>query len=143
LSPKDLHHQDSKSNEHRNNGQPGIVPTTVIVHQSSFIIKLWVLLVDHKFQAIGDFFPVDTSDNIHHLKMKVKEERQNDLAHVDVSTLTVWMTKGTMIINKPSFECLAEILGNINIHDKDTIKKLDGFMWVVDLGLADGQTLLV
>jgi len=106
-------------------------------------MRLWVLLVNHKFQAIGDFFPVDTSGNIHHLKMKVKEERQNGLACVDVSMLTVWMMKGTMIIIEPSFEHLAEILGSINIHKKDTIEELGRFRWVVDLGLADGQTLLI
>ena len=109
-------------------------------------MKLWLLLVNHGFQALGDQFPVDTTPNdlIYHLKKKVKEENQIILAHVDTDDLTVWKTKGEMTINNANIEeRSAEILRTINVDDKDTIEELGASEVVADLELSDGQILLI
>ncbi|KAH9164869.1 hypothetical protein EDB89DRAFT_2014754 [Lactarius sanguifluus] len=108
----------------------------------------WVLVVTHDLQAIGSRFLVDTTfcDNvICDLKMKVKEKWKVDLAHVDAECLTVWKLKGKNIINSSnsSIKCLAEILGNINIDDKDTVEELNTSVKAADLVLPPDETLLV
>ncbi|KAH8976608.1 hypothetical protein EDB86DRAFT_3022103 [Lactarius hatsudake] len=104
-------------------------------------MKHWFLLVDYTFQTlIGRSFSVWTSggEDIEDLKEKVKEKRRIDLADVDAARLTVWKTKGSMVID----DSKAEILKNINLDDEDTIERLNERMQVADLGL-DGQVLLV
>ncbi|KAI9434081.1 hypothetical protein H4582DRAFT_2184736 [Lactarius indigo] len=111
-------------------------------------MKIWLLLVNHKFQAMGNRFDVDSTsddDNINTLKTKVKKEKPEALSrtHVDPSDLTVWKTKGEMVINESNFERLAEILGSINVNNKDAIEKLSELKRVANLGLSRDQTLLV
>ncbi|KAH9053957.1 hypothetical protein EDB83DRAFT_2552759 [Lactarius deliciosus] len=48
-----------------------------------------------------------------------------------------------MIIDRSTAKRLAEILRDINVDDKDTIEKLSEDEQVADLGLSEGQTLLV
>ncbi|KAH8980627.1 hypothetical protein EDB86DRAFT_3087731 [Lactarius hatsudake] len=108
----------------------------------------WVLVVTHDLQAIGSRFLVDTTfcDNvIYDLKMKVKEKWKVDLAHVDAESLTVWKLKGKNIINRSNsgIKRLAEILGNINIDDKDTVEELNTSVKAADLVLPPDETLLV
>jgi Crinkler effector protein N-terminal domain len=106
--------------------------------------KTWLLLVNHKFQAIGECFLVNISgrDLIANLTKKVKKERRNALANVDAVDLTVW--KSAIIIDETTTsECLAERLRNIKVDDKDTIEKVGSYVQVANLGLSDGQTLLV
>ncbi|KAH9039479.1 hypothetical protein EDB83DRAFT_1719969 [Lactarius deliciosus] len=108
--------------------------------------ETWLLLVDYNFQALGDFFSVDTisgDDNINDLKKKAKEKRQVALARVDAANLTVWKTKGTMAIDESNFDRFVKILKGIDVNDKDTIEKLSVRTRVADLGLSNGQTLLV
>jgi hypothetical protein len=114
------------------------------LYQPSSIMgpETWLVLVDHKFRALGDCFWVQ-ADNIHNLKMQVKELWANDLARVHAAKLSVWKTKGTMIINESTFHVLEDILRKINISDKNTIEELSGCESVADLGLSDGQMLLV
>jgi hypothetical protein len=61
-----------------------------------------VVLVDHKFHALTDRFLVQTipGDLIIDLKRKVKEERFNELSDYNLSYITLWRTKGKMVINK-------------------------------------------
>jgi hypothetical protein len=100
---------------------------------------IWLLLVDCNFQALGGRFLVgiDMTTCIYHLKKMVKEERQNDLAHIDAARFTVWKTKD--IIDESA---LVDLLRRI-INDKDTIEELHAGQPVADLGLSDDQTLLV
>ncbi|KAH8977312.1 hypothetical protein EDB92DRAFT_1918082 [Lactarius akahatsu] len=106
-----------------------------------------LLLVDHNFRALGEPFEVETTHNINGLKAKAKEARQIDLANVDAARLTVWKTKGTMVIDDSNSERFEEILGRINVDDKDTIEsnieRLKGRQRVADLQLSDGRALLV
>ena len=110
-------------------------------------MEIWLLLVDCDFQALGGCFPVNTSsgDGVYHLKEKVKEKTREALshAHVDSKELTMWKTKGAMIIDKSSSERLSEILRNIDVSDQNTIEELSEDDLVADLGLSEGQTLLV
>ena len=106
--------------------------------------KTWFFLVNHKFQALGECFLVNTSgrDLIENLKKKVKKERRNALANVDAADLTVW--KSTINIDETiTSERMAEILRNINVDDKNTIEKVGSYVQMSNLGLSDGQTLLV
>ncbi|KAH8984472.1 hypothetical protein EDB92DRAFT_1490314 [Lactarius akahatsu] len=124
---------------------PLLYSTTIVLHRPSFIMKVWLLLVDYKFQAIGHRFEVNTTSgdfNINDLKKGVGEKRPNALsrASVDCSDLIVWKT---MIIDRSTAKRLAEILRDINVDDKDTIEKLSEDEQVADLGLSEGQTLLV
>ncbi|KAH9063641.1 hypothetical protein EDB87DRAFT_137718 [Lactarius vividus] len=111
-------------------------------------MSIWLLLVDHRFQAMGSCFEVGAfsdHDNINTLKERVKEKKPEALsrAHVDPSDLTIWKTKGSMAIDESNLERLAEILGSIDVDNKDTIEKLVEVKRVAKLGLSDTQVLLV
>jgi hypothetical protein len=107
--------------------------------------KTWFLLVNHKFQALGDCFQVNTSGHnlVVDLKEEVKKERQIDLVHVDAAHLTIWKTKGTKIIDKTTLNRLAEILRSIKVDDKDTIEMVSEMDELADLRLSKTQVLLV
>ncbi|KAH9057466.1 hypothetical protein EDB87DRAFT_1823595 [Lactarius vividus] len=110
-------------------------------------MELWLLLVNHKFQAIGGRFSVKitSSDfNINDVKKGVGGKRSNAFsrAGIDSSDLTVWRTKGSMIIDRSTVKRLAEILREINVGDKDTIEKLSEDEQMADLGFSESQTLL-
>ncbi len=108
--------------------------------------KIWCILVDHEFQNQGRSFSVRTSseDDIDDLKDKVKVKLHPRLTHVSSMDLTVWKTKGEMIINEAEVkERLVEILGNIDVDNEDTIEMLRPGEQVADLGLTDDQVLLV
>jgi hypothetical protein len=104
--------------------------------------KTWFLLVDHKFQALGDCFVVEASSHelVAILKEEVKKKRQIDLAAAD---LTIWKTKGTKIIDKTTLNRLAEILRSIKVDDTDTIEKVSVMDELADLRLSKTQVLLV
>ncbi|KAH9176203.1 hypothetical protein EDB89DRAFT_2066023 [Lactarius sanguifluus] len=111
--------------------------------------KTWLLPVNHTFQTtIGSRFSVLTfgEEDVETLKEKVMEKKQNNPAftHVSASDLSVWKTKGELVINKVTIkESLVDILSGINIHNKDTIEELDEDEQVADLELSEGQILLV
>jgi hypothetical protein len=113
----------------------------VVFYRSSFIMdrpkRIWLLLVDHKFEALGRCFSVRTSqaEGIADLKDKVKEEAPETLsrARVDPCQLSVWKTKGANIIDESTLECLTEILGRIDVRDQDTIEELRGRKRIADL----------
>jgi hypothetical protein len=109
--------------------------------------KTWLLLVDYKFHAIGCPFYVWTSDDddICELKEKFREDSPEDLSrtYAELDELTVWKLKGEKTIDNSTCGYLAEILRGIDVNDKDTIEVLDEEVQVADLGLSDGQTLLL
>jgi hypothetical protein len=104
-----------------------------------------VLLVDHKFRTLTRRFLVETTshDSIHHLKEKVKEERPNELSRFQLSDVSVWKTKGETVTHEFNCEPLAEMFERINVHDKDSVEELSEDRKVADLGLSNGETLLV
>ena len=109
------------------------------------ITQTWLLFINHDFQTcIGECFSVRISDtdNIHDLKKKVVEENSKalDRANTTLIDLTVWRTKGEMILKSTS-KRLGAILKSINI--KDVIEVLSPGDNLVDLGLSDGEILLV
>jgi hypothetical protein len=59
------------------------------------------------------------------------------------SELSVWRTKGDMIIKNLSPQGLSEVLGKIDVDDKNTIESVNDEVKVVDLGLSLGEALLV
>jgi hypothetical protein len=113
------------------------------------IRNVWFLLVDHKFQAVGNCFSVETSlidDDVCELKDKITAEKLEIFSHYHIypDYLTLWQTKGKLLINNSSSaECLEEILKNIDADDEDTIWKPGEYDAVADLQLSDDQVLLV
>ncbi|KAH9003908.1 hypothetical protein EDB86DRAFT_2291953 [Lactarius hatsudake] len=111
--------------------------------------KTWLLPVDHTFQTtMGSRFSVLTSgeEDVETLKEKAMEKKQNNPAfnYVSASDLSVWKTKGELVINKVTIkESLADILSGIDVHNKDTIEELDEDEQVADLELSEGQILLI
>lgn len=107
----------------------------------------WLLLVEPKFQKNGNRFPVNTTsdDKIADIVEKVREEKPKVLsrAHIDPSDLTVWRIKGVSIINHLTTKRSAEILSRIDVNDQDMIEEVDEDKRVSDLGLSDGETLLL
>ena len=85
---------------------------------------------------------VDASGIIDDLKQKVKESISR--VHADRDQLTVWETKGEMIINNStSKKLLAEILRSIDVDDEDAIEEINESQELAQLELPNGQTLLV
>lgn len=88
-----------------------MVPTQYfcLMLQYTFLCKLqtWV----------GKPFLVLTygKEDIEDLKNTVKKTRRKDLAHVSATMLSVWKTKGEMLITKSTSKRLAETLGGINV----------------------------
>ncbi|KAI9431858.1 hypothetical protein H4582DRAFT_2084313 [Lactarius indigo] len=107
-------------------------------------MKIWLLLVDHTFHAMGNRFSVWTSgeEDIEDLKEKVKEKWQPDLADLPAPKLTVWKTKGSMSINHSNDDCLEEKLIEIRANP-NAIEMLRVGQKLVNLELSDGETLLV
>ncbi|KAI9443372.1 hypothetical protein H4582DRAFT_1924231 [Lactarius indigo] len=111
------------------------------------VTKIWFLLVDHTFQTlVGELSSVRTSEceYIDDLKERVKEKWQPNLTSVPAPKLTVWKTKGELIIDKVNIKTsLADILSSIDVDNEDTIEELSPYEQVTDLGLSDNQILLV
>lgn len=111
--------------------------------------KIWLLLVDHKFQALGECFQVETSndDVVGDLKDKVKEEKPEifSLCLIDPDSLTVWQTVDDLVIDRSTAKDLKEILEKIDVNDEGSIRMLGESEKVAELPslLPDGQVLLV
>lgn len=107
-------------------------------------MKIWTLIVQPDFQACGRpfSFDIDPFLNVHQMKEKVKEERTDILAQVDAADITVWKTTGemTLIASDKRWE---EIFKKIDVNDENTIEDLPEAQVVANLGLSEGQILLV
>lgn len=109
--------------------------------------KIWVLLVYHDFQILGSRFIVriDNSEVIDELRDKIKGEKPEAFSRlrVDPDDITVWKTKGEMIIDhSTTLERLAKILKSINVDDVEAIERIRESVSLENLELSDGQTLL-
>ena len=109
--------------------------------------KIWVLLVYHDFQILGSRFivRVDNSEVIDELRDKIKGKILEAFSRlrVDPDDITVWKTKGEMIIDhSTTLERLAKILKSINVDDVEAIERIREGVSLENLELSDGQTLL-
>jgi hypothetical protein len=110
--------------------------------------RIWLLPVDHEFQAVGNRFRVEASidDEVRDLKDTLKEETPGTFSryHIEPDCLTVWKTEGKLVIDTSTAkEDLKEILKKIDVNDEGTIRMLDPHVKVADLQLSDDQILLV
>ena len=103
-----------------------------------------VVVVDHNLQAITHRFVVKhTPDTrINALKIKV-QETYNDLSRFNIADITVWKTKGQMMLRTLSFKCMAELLRSIDINNVHHIQMLTNKSKVADLGLSEDENLVV
>lgn len=103
-----------------------------------------VVVVDHNFQAITHRFVIKyTPDTrINALKIKV-QETYNDLSRFNIADITVWKTKGQMMLRTLSFKCMAELLRSIDINNVHHIQMLTNKSKVADLGLSEDENLVV
>lgn len=110
-----------------------------------------LLLVDHKFKAIGGRVSVDTTDDtlvvdLKHKIMALKPGFFSQFPYLDAFSLTVWRTKHELVINYTTAECddqLELILEKIDLYDEDTIEVLVEMIEVASLRLSDDEVLLV
>ena len=112
--------------------------------------KVWLLLVDHKFQAVGDVFHVGISidDYVSHLKakaweqVKVKMPEISSSYHIiDPNFLTVWKMEREFAIHMSPTKHLKEVFESISTNTLDervAVKVAPG-----SLQLSDDQTLLI
>ena len=111
--------------------------------------KVWLLLVDYKFQAVGDVFHVGISidDYVSHLKakaweqVKVKMPEISSSYHIDPNFLTVWKMEGELAIHMSPTKHLKEVFESISTNTLDervAVKVAPG-----GLQLSDDQTLLI
>jgi hypothetical protein len=77
------------------------------------------------------------------LKQKVQEIRPNKLSSFAQSEIFVWKLKSGMIIKNLTPRRLSEILGKIDINDKDIIERVEEDEKVANLGPSYGETLLL
>ena len=98
-----------------------------------------VVLVNNDFKVLTDRFLVETTpkDLIVHLKMKIKEERPDELSPYRRSDIRVWKTMGAKAINLSSEERMPEILNTIDTNDKNTIQKLSEEVKLASLELPN------
>ena len=108
---------------------------------------VWILFVDHRFQAIGPCFQVDTAsvDIVESLKEMARDKRPIAFFRADANPAdcTVWRTKGDLIINSSTIDNLEQILRSIDECDEKTIEDLVEDDEVESLQLSDGEVLLL
>ena len=120
------------------------LPKLLLERRSS---KVWLLLVDDKFQAVGDVFHVEISvdDYVSHLTEKAWEQvkvkmPENFFHHIDPNFLTVWKMEGEFVIHMSPTKHLKEVFECISI---DTLDEHVTVKVAPNLQLSDDQTLLI
>ena len=108
---------------------------------------VWILLVDHMFQAISPRFHIDAAsvDNVESLKEMAREKRPVAFLRADANPAccTVWRAKGELVINNSTIDNLEQILRSINDCDEETIEDLEEAEEVASLQLSDSEVLLL
>ncbi|KAH8990321.1 hypothetical protein EDB92DRAFT_1865839 [Lactarius akahatsu] len=108
------------------------------------MMKIWLLLVDHNFQTIGDLFSVDCTgdDYIYNLTVKAKEERPRALSHTSPFMLTVWRCMDpTTSFNLKDHEVLAcQISG---VFSSNSVKMLGSRRTIAKLNISKNEILFV
>lgn len=105
-------------------------------------MKIWTLIVQPDFQANGKPFAVDVDfyGSVEEVKRKVKQKLAISpaFAHVYTSKLVVRKIEEMTLDASEDWEEILE-----NIDDLNTIKEVHKGELVANLGLSDGQILLV
>ena len=108
---------------------------------------VWILIVDHMFQAISLRFHIDAAsvDNVESLKEMAREKRPIAFFRADADTAccTVWRTKGELVINNSTIDNLEQVLRNISDCNEETIEDLEEAEEVASLQLSDSEVLLL
>lgn len=84
---------------------------------------------------------VKSSDIVEKIKLKVEEKLTNTIADIHSYWLVVLKTEGKITLNESGG--WKEILNDINANDLNTINDVSEGERVANLGLSDGQILLV
>ncbi|KAH9165661.1 hypothetical protein EDB89DRAFT_2008541 [Lactarius sanguifluus] len=104
-------------------------------------MKIWLLLIDHNFQAIGDEFWVEYTgdDFVSDLKTKAKEEMPGDLSHIAPLQLTVWrcIDPTTTFDNEDLERQVSEVFSS------NSVKKLRGRQAIAELNISTNEILFV
>ncbi|KAH9177385.1 hypothetical protein EDB89DRAFT_1936360 [Lactarius sanguifluus] len=103
--------------------------------------KIWLLLIDHNFQVVGDIFSVgSTSDStIEDLKERAKEEMPGDLSHIAPLQLTVWrcMDPTTTFDNEDLERQVSEVFSS------NSVKELNVMARMAKLNISENEILFV
>ena len=105
-------------------------------------MELWVLLIAHNLEALGENFKVGTPPHIDGLKEIVKEKSPDILANVGVARLTVWRcTDPTTILDAEGAEVLSRQIRDL--FSNQNVKQIDASTKIAELNISEGETLLV
>ncbi|KAH9168846.1 hypothetical protein EDB89DRAFT_1559686 [Lactarius sanguifluus] len=107
-------------------------------------MEIWLLLIDHNLQVIGDTFPVDSTgeSTIHALKERVKEERlgasRTDIIPAD---LTVWRCIDPTSFNFRNRKVLAGQISDVFSNER--VESLGGMEAIAELNISKNEILFV
>ncbi|KAH9041653.1 hypothetical protein EDB85DRAFT_1371798 [Lactarius pseudohatsudake] len=110
------------------------------------MMEIWLLLIDHNFQPIGNVFLVDCTgdDSVYDLTEKVKEERPRALSrtNTDPADLTVWRCMDPITsFNLKDHEVLAcQISG---VFSRNSVKRLGNRRAIAELNISKNEILFV
>ncbi|KAH9038376.1 hypothetical protein EDB85DRAFT_2287570 [Lactarius pseudohatsudake] len=108
--------------------------------------KIWLLLIDHNFQAIGHPFRVDSTgdDSVDDLTKRVKEEKPGALSrtNTDPSDLTVWRCKDP--ITSFNFKDNEVLAGQISdVFSSKRVEQFGGIEPIAELNISKKEILFV
>ncbi|KAH8981801.1 hypothetical protein EDB92DRAFT_166187 [Lactarius akahatsu] len=105
-------------------------------------MKIWLLLIDHNFQVVGDVFSVDSTGDstIEDLEKKAKEERLGpSRADILPADLTVWrcVDPTTTFDNEDLERQVSEVFFS------NSVKMLRGRQAIAELNISTNEILVV
>ncbi|KAH9168836.1 hypothetical protein EDB89DRAFT_1559152 [Lactarius sanguifluus] len=108
------------------------------------MMKIWLLLVDHNFQTIGNAFPVDCTgdDYIYDLTVKAKEERPRALSRTAPFMLTVWrcMDPTTSFDDKDLGKFGRQVS---KVFSNKRVEQFSGMEAIAELNISKNEILFV
>ncbi|KAH8977764.1 hypothetical protein EDB92DRAFT_693795 [Lactarius akahatsu] len=107
-------------------------------------MKIWLLLIDHNFQAIGNAFSVDSTGDstIEDLKEKVKEKRLGpSRADILPADLTVWRCIDPTSFNFRDRKVLAGQISDVFSNER--VEPFSGMETIAELNIPKKEILLV
>ncbi|KAH8990365.1 hypothetical protein EDB92DRAFT_2115104, partial [Lactarius akahatsu] len=106
-------------------------------------MKIWLLLIDHNFQVVGDVFSGDSTGDstIEDLKERVKEKRPGAFSRTDTdpADLTVWrcVDPTTTFDNEDLERQVSEVFFS------NSVKMLRGRQAIAELNISTNEILFV
>ncbi|KAH8998393.1 hypothetical protein EDB92DRAFT_1941237 [Lactarius akahatsu] len=106
-------------------------------------MKIWLLLIDHNFQVVGDVFSVDSTGDstIEDLKKKAKEERLGVLSHIAPLQLIVWRCMDPTSFNFRDRKVLAGQISDVFSNER--VEPFSGMETIAELNIPKKEILLV